>query len=186
MLDPIIQFFERLVTQFSWGRLLLLISTLFIGIGVLAWYESYTGRFRLGRIEHSTALLDKLTELGPKVKAASDDGLTKIHNALVADLKEYVSDRGTPFSINRSLLKALAALFPWILLGAAVQLGSNTGGGGAAFAGMSVAAVPCITIAVFLPDYERSWINYLGYPFGSMLSMVALVTIWQSRKKRNA
>jgi predicted PurR-regulated permease PerM len=109
MIDPLIQFFEKLITQFSWRRLIFILVVLFISIGVLAWYETYTGHFRLNKIEHTTKLLSQLTELSEKIKKENNSKLTNIFEGVTKDLDMYVNHPVTAFSIHPAILKAMAA-----------------------------------------------------------------------------
>ena len=66
-MDRLIQFFEKLITEFTWRRLIFILLLLFLAVAGTAFFESYTGYFRLGRIEKTTELLTKLTELSEKI-----------------------------------------------------------------------------------------------------------------------
>lgn len=180
MIDPIIQFFEKLITQFSWRRLIFILVVIFISICVLAWYETYTGHFRLNKIERATKLLAQLTELSEKIKETNDSKLTNIFESIMKDLDMYVNHPVTAFSLHPAILKAMAAATPWILmiLGFLLTPTPKT-----AILGTLVAAIPFTIIGAFLPDFSYPWINYFAYPVGHFFLIVSLVTIWQKRKK---
>jgi hypothetical protein len=56
-LEPLIEVFERLVTEFSWRRLGLLLGVLLLA-SLAAWtLESYTDHFRLVRLTREIELL---------------------------------------------------------------------------------------------------------------------------------
>lgn len=182
MLDPIIEFFEKLITQFSWRRLFFILVVIFISIGVLAWYETYTGHFRLNKIERATKLLSQLTELSEKIKKENNSKLTDIFEGVTKDLNMYVNHPATAFSIHPAILKGMAAATPWVLMILGFLLTGNTPK--EAILGTMVAAIPFTAIGAYLPDFSYSWINYLLYPIGHFILIVTFVTIWQKRKKR--
>ena len=116
MIEPIIEFFEKLITQFSWRRLFFILIVIFISIGVLAWYETYTGHFRLNKIERTAKLLAQLTDLSEKIKKEDNSKLTNIFEGITKDLDMYVNHPVTAFSLHPAILKAMAAATLWILM----------------------------------------------------------------------
>jgi hypothetical protein len=181
MIDPIIQFFEKLITQFSWRRLIFILVVIFISIGVLAWYETYTGHFRFNKIERTTKLLTQLTELSDKIKKENNSKLTNIFEGITNDLNMYVNHSVTAFSLHPAILKAMASAAPWILMLFGFLLTPTPK---AAIFGILVAAIPFTIIGAFLPNFSYPWVNYFLYPVGHFFLIVTLVTIWQKRKKR--
>ncbi|HRX71166.1 MAG: hypothetical protein H6973_19995 [Gammaproteobacteria bacterium] len=183
MLDPVIEFFEKLITQFSWARLLFIVLVSSLFVSGLVWYESYTGYFRLGRIERSVELLKEVTELQPKVRDTGNEELSNIFKSITGDLERYVSHDSTPFSIKEPYLKAMAAASPWVLFAILLPFASP-GGNRAAIAGIALISTPFIVAAAYIPDFERTWVNYLLYPIGQFVILIAAVVIFQNRKKK--
>ena len=82
-MEALFQFFEKLVTQFSWRRLgmaLTLLAIIFVGFTV---YESYTAAFRLGRIERTARVLEALVRLEANETLYQNPALTEAHRELV-------------------------------------------------------------------------------------------------------
>src|SRR5712691_11680724 len=92
MLEPIVAFFERLISDFSWRRLLLVLSLLSITIFGLWVYESYTGSFQLARIDKEIALLERLAALSDQRQISGDPNLRSIYN----DLQRKLSSSAAP------------------------------------------------------------------------------------------
>lgn len=82
MLEPVFSFFEKLVTEFSWRRFGFLFGVLVL-VTIGAWiYESYTGNFRLARIQKSIQLLRELATLSENKGVKEDEKLTAIYQGL--------------------------------------------------------------------------------------------------------
>lgn len=182
MIDAIIQFFERLITQFSWRRLLFVLTILFIFISALVAYETYTSHFRFNKIDQETKLLNQLTELSKKIKEQNGERLTNIFKAILQDLEMHVNYGYPAFILHPVLLKAMAAAFPWVLMLLLFLFTGKTPK--QTYAGTILFAIPFIIIGICLPNFPRSWINYLLYPFGHFALILMAVMIWQNRKKK--
>ncbi len=181
MVEPIVLFFEKLITQFSWARLLFIIVVSFMLISSAIWFESYTGHFRLNRIEKSTVLLDKLTSMSDKIRNVDNKTLTKTFDAITKDLEEYSNHESTPFNIDESVLKGIAAAIPWALF-VSVYLITNGGSRRIVLSGVIFVATPFILLGAFLPTFEKQWVNYFAYPFGHFFAVFFLIILSQSRK----
>jgi hypothetical protein len=73
----IIQFFEKLITDFSWRRLGFVFGFLaFVGVALFI-YESYTHSFTLARLNREVELLEKVMALEPVPARRSPWRLTK-------------------------------------------------------------------------------------------------------------
>ncbi len=161
--------------------MIFIVLTGLIIFGSVVWYESYTGHFRLSRIDKASNLLEKLADLSPKVEKSNNENLSNIFKSISNDLESYVSHNTTPFSINSSILKSMAAAVPWVLFAMLLPF-VGEGGTKQAIAGIVLASVPFIIGAAYLPDFEQSWLNYFAYPFGHFVLVVSLVMLWQSKK----
>lgn len=182
MIDPIIQFFERLITQFSWRRLLFVLIIIFLFVSALVAYETYTNHFRFNKIEHEIKLLAQLTELSKKIKEQNDERLTNIFKTILQDLAMHINYGYPAFTLHPVLLKAIAAAFPWVLM---ILLFLLTGGTPKqTFLGTIFFSIPFIIIGTCLPTFSNSWLNYILYPVGHFTLVVMAVMIWQKRKKK--
>lgn len=183
MISPIIEFFEKLITQFSWRRLFFIIIISFIAGGSLIIYESYTGYFRLSRIERSTKLLNDLQRLSHDISNNKDDNIRKIYKGISDDLNAYVNHRGiTPFSLPTWLLKALSAATLWILITFLFLLSKGEDNKKAAL-GTLVASIPCIGIGIMLPDFSNPLWNHVGYPILSFTVVLVFLALIMQKKK---
>ena len=88
MLEPIVTFFDKLVDQFTWRRLVLLAALLVIA-GSTAWaYEQYTQQFKLARIEKQISLLEKLSAVAANETVKANPSLKSLQVKIERQLKE--------------------------------------------------------------------------------------------------
>ncbi len=146
-------------------------------------FETYTGQFRLGRIERSVKLLKEITELAPAVKTSQDEVISNTYKAIRDDLESYVNHRFSPFDIPSWALKAFAAAVPWVFL-SLIMLLSGTEGMRAAMGGILFCSIPLIVIAALIPDSQPSWVKYAAYPIGSSLLMILVVALYSKWQKK--
>ena len=182
MLEPIVGFFDKLIDQFTWRRLVFLAVAVGVAAGGLLVFETYTQHFKLGRIERQAALLEKLSALASSPAAAKNEKVSELSSSLLTQLRE--TDVSVPF--NYELLpwarKALAAAAAWLVFGLFLALIPNTytrtdPATGSVVAGMTVVASPFIAMAAFLPT--APWLNYFVYPIGHIFLLGALLS-WLS------
>jgi len=182
MLEPIFQFFEKLIDQFSWRRLIFA-STLVLGtILCVVAFESYTGKFRLQRIDRVITLVEHANRLGPLLNTSSRGNLAIALSSATAELAAFTENDTTPFSLDPKILKGLAALAPWALFMVLLPIVSP-GGNKSAVAGILIVAIPFAIIGGFLPDSRYSWLNYILYPIAHFAIIVFLITYFHQRKK---
>lgn len=183
MLQPIFEYFEKLIEQFTWKRLLFTFIMLFTVCSFLVVYENYTGHFKLSRIESTINVLSKGTALPDHITEESKAAFSKVLKASSAELQEFAEGNATPFSIHPNVLKGLAALAPWaILLSLFVLIGSEdnrmvTGG-------ILMVAIPFSLIGAFLPNFEHTWLNYWVYPI--VHCAIVMFFIMLRHKRKNA
>jgi|GEM_PF-2391570 len=183
MLDPVFNFFDKLIDQFSWKRLIFVVSLLCLFIVGVIVFESYTGHFRLTRIEKTLDLIAKFNALPPELMQQSKEDISGATKGLAKDIDAFTNGNATPFSIDTASLKIIAALAPWLLFAAVLPIVSGTESTRATIGGILMCAIPAAGIGYFLPSYEKAWINYLGFPFGYFVVSVYLVMSSQNRKK---
>src|SRR3990167_4236914 len=158
MLAPIVEFFERLIENFSWRRLGLLVSLLVIA-GMTLWtYETYTQSFRLGKIEKQVALLEHLSKLS-EPSTLQTPALRQIHQNLERQLADATSTVAAEYVLLPWAKKALAAASAWLALALLLALASK--GTSASFTfgfdtaiGMLFVALPFVVIGATLPTFE--------------------------------
>ena len=183
MIDPIIQFLERLITQFSWRRLMLVLIIIFISIGSLIWFETYTGHFRFNKIENEIRLLSQLTDLSEKIKKENNDDLSSIFKSVTHEFEIFINqpDTSTFINIHPTLLKAISSAVPWVFMLLLLILTRNSQK--EAFFGTLLFATIFIFIGISLPTYEHTSINYIWYPLGHFVLFISIILLLQRRKK---
>lgn len=180
MLEPVFTFFDKLIDQFSWRRLIvaLLLAALFALCVVT--YEAYTGAFRLQRLERVLSLVEHMQRIAPQ--AGVKDNLDAVTLSASQELLDFSATDSTAFSIPSSILKGIAALAPWFLVLLLILVAPG-GGTASAIGGMIVVATPAIILGALLPDFRYPWINYILYPICQVLVLVSGVLLWQRRKR---
>lgn len=178
MLEPIVAFFDKLIDQFTWRRLVFLAILLVVATGGLSAFEVYTQSFKLARIEKQVALLEKLASSTSKPEVKENPELQALSSSLIAQL------RGTDVSlpITYELLpwakKALATAAAWFVFGLFILLVPNDytrtkPETASVFAGMTVVASPFIALSTAVPD--QPWLNYAIYPIGHIFLLIFLM-----------
>lgn len=191
MLEPIVAFFERLISDFSWRRLLFVLTVVGLTILGLWMYETYTAAFRLARIDRETALLERLSALSERQRISEDPALRNILNDLRNKLSDSAALSGPLTTISPGAKKSLAAATAWLALAFLIFLAGLSGSQGSQFTGatavgMLIFAIPFVALAAFLPSFEAAWINYFVYPVGHVLVAVLFVVLWQRWRVRRA
>jgi len=175
MLEPIVGFFDKLIDQFTWRRLVFLAVLLgVLSIGLWA-YETYTQNFKLTRIERQAALLDKLAIISAKPEVTSDKNLQALSSSLTQQLRSTDITLPATYELQPWAKKALAAGAAWFVFGLFILLIPNTytrtsPETASVFAGMTVVASPFIALSVALPT--NPWLNYAIYPVGHIFLLV--------------
>lgn len=155
--------------------------------GSVAWtVESYTGYFRLTRIERSIQLLKQLGEVQESQVVGSDEQLSKIYRGIKSDLDEFLQRSEAGVEIGPEVSKGLAGAAPWFLFSLAFLQGFRKGdvGSGHGILGAIICGVITGIVGALLPDFKWKWINYWAYPIGSFLLVVVLIQAWQKAKLR--
>ena len=184
MFGPLIEFLERLTTKFTWARLGVLIGTL-TTIGICLWvYESYTAHFRLERLEHEAGLLERVAAAAADSGKVGVPGLAAARDRLVAEVNEVIGQRSSGLAMSKPLRKALAAAAPWVLMTLLMTMASGKTLQTSLYLGVAVLALPFIVLGASLPDFNPSWINYVAYPIGHWVVVVAAITAWSRRRAR--
>jgi hypothetical protein len=184
MLEPIFTFFEKLITSFTWKRLVFILSLLGIVAAGFVIFEAYTGHYRLNRIDRATSALEKITELEPRIVNSTDKDIADISEAIQKDLKDYVQRATTPFNLSPTVLKGIAAAVPWLFLALIFVLVSGDGTKGALVGTLIAAPIP-ILIAAFIPTCPHAWVSYILVPILlCAVPVLAITLVYNARNRR--
>lgn len=183
MLEPIISFFDKLIDQFTWRRLIFFALLLAIVGGAIWAYEDYTQQFKLARIEKQILLLEKLSVVAAKPEVTSNPMLASIQSAVEHELVNTTQVSATKFELEPWVKKVLAAMVPWLIFGVFVAFIPKAytvtqPAATSVVAGMTVFALPFVAAAAWLPT--APWINYVIYPIGHIFAII-IVLLWFSR-----
>lgn len=188
MLEPIIGFFDKLIDQFTWRRLVFLAVLLAAGCSALWAYETYTQSFKLARIEKQVELLEKLGEVSAKASVKANPELQNLAQSLTAQLRSTDITIPVNFELLPWAKKALATAAAWFAFGLFIMLIPNNytrtkPEAVSVFAGMTVVASPFIALSTAMPT--SSWLNYAIYPIGHIfvLSGTMLWISWWVQKR---
>jgi hypothetical protein len=188
MFQPIFDAFERLVTDFSRRRILLLLGFLaFIGVSI-AVFEYYTAYFRMNRLDRAASLLKDLSELSQTPGIQGSTVLATIRDSIAGQLRDVLVQQASLPRLSPSLLGMLVAAAPWLLF-ALLFLSSMRRGDKSAvpgFYGALVCAVIFGLLSLLLPPGTGASIRFIIYPVGHFVLLAIVATWWQSRKQRAA
>jgi hypothetical protein len=192
MLEPIVAFFDKLIDQFTWRRLVFL-AALLVAICLGLWaFEGYTQTFKLARIERQVALLDKLAIASAKPEVKANPDLVALSTSLTKQLRTTDITLPASYELLPWAKKALATAAAWIVFGLFILLIPNTytrtkPETASVFAGMTVVASPFVALSTALPT--NSWLNYVIYPIGHIFLLGVLMLMlgrYMARKYANA
>lgn len=182
MLEPIVNFFDKLIDQFTWRRLVFLAVLLVICSAGMWAFETYTQSFKLARIERQVSLLEKLATVSARTELKSSPDLQALSVSLTKQLRETDITMPTSYALLPWAKKALAAAAAWLVFGLFILLIPNTytrtaPASASVFAGMTVVASPFIVLAVAIPT--DPWLNYALYPIGHIF-LLGFFMFWVS------
>src|SRR6266446_3441726 len=115
MLESIFQSFEKLISEFSWRRLVFLVLLLVITVAAIWLWENSTGQMRLTRIERTILILNSIKDLQEHPVVKSDPILRSTLLAVKEDLKEFTERRSETPILDARWRKAFAGGAPWLL-----------------------------------------------------------------------
>jgi hypothetical protein len=125
MLDPIVGFFDKLIDQFTWRRLIFLAVTLIVLAMSLWAYESYTQSFKLTRLERQVNLLQKLGTVTSSPEIRSNPELQALSKAIAKQIKDTDITAPVSYELLPWTKKALAAAVAWLIFGLFIALIPN-------------------------------------------------------------
>nr|WP_315241394.1 hypothetical protein [uncultured Albidiferax sp.] len=183
MLEPIVGFFDKLIDQFTWRRLVFLAALLAACTAGIWSFETYTQSYKLARLERQVSLLEKLAVVSSQAEIKADPDL----QAVAISLKKQLRDTDVTIPARFELLpwarKALATAAAWFVFGLFIALIPNTytrtrPETASVFAGMTVVASPFVAMSIALPT--DPWLNYAIYPIGHLF-LLGLFLLWVGR-----
>ena len=180
-----IQFFERLITDFTWRRFGFVAGfVILIGL-IFVVYEFYTRSFMLARLDHETMLLTKIVTLEESSSNITDANLVTSLDSLktrIRILMQSPKDTVVPLGVQ----KVIYTLIPWIAMALLITLASGSDGRKVAIAGMGFFALPLVILNANLPTFQPQWINNWLLPWTEAVVVVVFVITWQRKKKAKA
>lgn len=180
-----VQFFERLITDFSWRRLGFVAGFLaLIGISLII-FELYTQSFKLARLDREAALLERMVALDEMSAAVDDAEITAALSGLKGRIRALTAPRATGTALSPQASQALYTALPWSLM-ALLMLASGGQGARSGIAGMLMVAIPLVVLNMNLPIFDRRWINYWLVPWGEFVLVMALILRWQRKRVGNS
>lgn len=190
MLEPVVTFFDKLVDQFTWRRLVFLAVLITIAASSIWGYEQYTQQFKLSRIEKQISLLEKLSAVANHESIRLNPNLKALQSKIEIQLKETTEVETAEYEIEPWAKKSLAAAAAWIIFGICIAFipnyyRSTQTATTSVISGMLVFASPFIAAAAWLPT--NPWLNYAVYPIGHIFALVfamMLFVFWIRRKVR--
>jgi len=188
--DSMFNMFERLISDFSWKRLISFLFLVAIFIGGITFFESYTNYFEMKKIEKQIDLLNQISEIETEGILKKDPELKSIYDSIKKNLTELTSSPpveivAKPF-IPQWAWKFLAGAFLWWLFSVAYIPGTRRGEKESlnAFIGLLIVGVIFGAVGAFLPDRIGKLAIYLFYPIGHFLLVCFLILTVQAIIKR--
>jgi len=184
MLQPFFDFLEKFATDFTWKRLVILISIVMLFCAALLLYEAQTATTQLTKYERAVAIIEKLSAL----KTDNEESQLVVKN-IYSGLSNITNPVLNPiaFSTNISIeiKQAFLAAVPWLLLCLIFVPGYLKGANDASsvIGGTIFLALTMGIGGYFIPITWGSWIGFGLYPFGINLLIFILIVKYGNRKK---
>lgn len=189
MLEPIVTFFDKLIENFSWRRLIFLLVLLGLSGGAAWIYETYTQQFRLARIEKQISLVEKLAALESNKALATQPHLKQAYTNLQQQLSSTMNESGDQYELLPWGKKMLATAVAWSIFALFILLipesySTAKNAPGAVFFGMLAVAAPFIALSAAVPTFSTPWLNYTLYPIGHLVVLTIAILAWSNRQRR--
>lgn len=175
-MGEIIAFFDRLVTDFTWKRLIFVFFAFTLLICSIAIYESYTHHFKLNRIAHTAEVIEKITNQKDFNLVRHSKMIDEINNELLTELKQkppvkYLDIES--LEIPTWMKKIAAAFAPWLFLIAVILIFDKSNSKNAV-PGIMLVAIPASAVSVWIPTFQPA-ITYIAIP--SVIFVVAIALL---------
>ena len=186
MLDSAFNAIEKLISEFTWSKLLSAFLLFAILVGSLWIYESYSGHIRLRKLERATAILENLCELENSISLQTDEDLTRVYDSLKSELEIAIGrHQARAFDVPYWVWKSLSAASLWLLFALAFVRGTIRGENNAFF-GLFGSIFFAIIFAVaggFIPTAPWPMLNYVAFPLVNFFVTVIFVLTWSRIRK---
>ena len=183
MLQPFFDFIEKFATDFSWKRLVILISLVTLSGAVFFLYEAQTATSQLSKYERAVDIVEKLESLKQKNSESQ-----KVVSNIYSGLAEITESQSSPSSFNTNISlevkQALLAAAPWLLFCLFFMPSYFKGNKDApSIVGGTLTLAFIMGIGgYFIPLEWGSWIGFGLYPFGINL-MIFMTLMWYGNRK---
>ena len=183
MLQPLIDWIEKFATDFSWKRLVIFITLLFLFCGGLGLYEAITSKFRLEKYEKVVTLIEKIQGLQIKDKISSQV-IDNINNGLLEITQSNQNLSISDLYLGDPLKQALAASGIWLILSLFYIPGFLRGDLEARNSLIGFWALGFLIggVGYLLPTGLSDWIRFGLYPVGFNLFMILFIALIGNRK----
>jgi hypothetical protein len=178
--DPFFNETKELFLNFSWRRLLYLISIIIIIFFTCVSYEWYTKQFELSKLERCTQILKNLQEIDKN--GFSEDSMKNAHDQILSRLNIVLLPKSQMFSINPNVVKIVFAILPWFLFSLIFIFDKSGNTKIPGLIGTSLFAVLSGLVGMLIPIFMWPWGNIIIYPWLVFLITVITVTKWHKLK----
>jgi hypothetical protein len=183
MLEPVFQFIEKFVTDFSWRRLTIVFSFISIIAASFVLYEWQTSAYELARYERSTLVLKELDSLISSENREIRES-AKIINSKIQEVvrKEDITSK-LELSVSPEFAQIFFAILPWLLI--ALILIPNAFKNKEEPVNMLIGFIMFIFIVGFLAYFiPTDWSKLARYGGAQLFNIVvlALLARWGNRK----
>ncbi|WP_167631983.1 hypothetical protein [Mariprofundus ferrooxydans] len=183
MFQPFFDFVEKFATDFSWKRLVILVSLVILAGTVFFLYEAQTATYQLSKYERAVTVLEKLESLSP-----NSDEEKEVINNIYTGLTGITESSSNPATFSAhipiELKQALLGASPWLLFCLFFVPGYFKGNEEApSIVGGTLALAFIMGLGgYFIPVEWSSWIAFGLYPFGVNL-LILILLIWFGNKE---
>ena len=181
MLQPIFDFIENLANNFSWRKVVILITLLLTISGFWLLYESQTASNQLTKYEKSVALLEKLNTLN-----LDDPSSKKIIGNIYQGLELITKPNQyqTPIidTISLELRQAIFAALPWLVITLLFVPATFRGEASSRDSALGTIFISLI-IAIIGYFFPTKW-GVGVYPIGANLLFLVIMAWWGNRIKK--
>ncbi len=181
MLQPVFDFFNKLIDEFSWKRLAFVFIVFILIIASFYIYEKYTSHFALSKAEKTIQLVQEIAKLPPEVREQSNATLSNIISSVASHIQNISNTESLSFNIHPKLQKFIAAVIPWIFMLFLAPLISNDDLKTLIF-GLILCGAIFGVIGMFIPPENPNWVNFWLYPIGHFVIVLYLLVIIGNKK----
>jgi len=177
MLEPVFNFIEKLSTDFSWKRLVIIMGLVSLIGAVLFLYESQTATSQLSKYERTVKIIENLEKL--KIDNQESKKIKENIYSGLADVTDPKSNLAFDTTVPIEIKQALLAAAPWLIFSLFFIPGYFKGNEDAPnIVGGTIALAFIVGIGgYFIPPSWGAWIGFGLYPFGINLLLFAFLMI---------